>query len=74
MVFIYPPFYSFAPFFTIQPNVTTRSKQLELWANIICSYCEDKRLFALDISDASKSELWRNNDIDRKLNSDGLKR
>ena len=34
----YPEFYNFPPFFTIQPVLATREKQLALWRELILNY------------------------------------
>jgi ESCRT-II complex subunit VPS25 len=66
MEFNFPWQYSFPPFFTLQPNEDTRKKQLDAWCDLVLSYCKQKRLFQLDVSENQSSELFNNRKLDRK--------
>lgn len=48
-----PDYFDFPPFFTIQPNLTTRHQQIKLWCDLILSYV--KVLSSLSSSSASSS-------------------
>ena len=37
--YVFPQFYQYAPYFTVQPVAETFSKQKELWSSLILSYC-----------------------------------
>eukprot|EP01111_Echinosteliopsis_oligospora_P014516 TRINITY_DN5483_c0_g1_i1.p1 TRINITY_DN5483_c0_g1~~TRINITY_DN5483_c0_g1_i1.p1 ORF type:complete len:191 (-),score=40.56 TRINITY_DN5483_c0_g1_i1:62-634(-) len=63
--FSFPSFYNFPPFYTLQPVNTTRSKQLELWSDLIVRYMSHHRQFELDLS--SSHCLFDNSSINRKL-------
>tara|TARA_B110000305_G_C19111181_1_gene479827 strand:- start:1 stop:720 length:720 start_codon:yes stop_codon:yes gene_type:complete len=64
MPFLFPLHYSFPPFFTLQPNETTHSKQLALWRDLILKYHTENKIKTLILHDCP---LWRNNDISRQL-------
>lgn len=64
-----PEFYSFPPFFTIQPNVTTREKQMGLWRELILSYHTGLKIKTLVVHDCP---LWKNDDIGRELSQDSI--
>ncbi|KAI1263205.1 ESCRT-II complex, vps25 subunit [Xylariaceae sp. FL1019] len=49
-IFEYPREYSFPPFFTRQPNLSTRHAQHVKWASLILSYCAFHRIFRLSLS------------------------
>ena len=66
-----PPFYGFKPFFTLQPVAATREKQLKLWRDLIVDYHRSMRRYRM--ADPTKFELFRNQDIDRQLNLEGIK-
>ncbi|KAI0155308.1 ESCRT-II complex, vps25 subunit [Xylariaceae sp. FL1272] len=53
--FEYPREYSFPPFFTRQPNLSTRHAQHVKWASLILSYCAFHRIFRLSLSPSSLS-------------------
>jgi len=72
--FVFPPHYSFPPFFTLQPNTTTLSRQLALWSSLIRSYCAHNRLFRLSLSTAVGSPPFRNATIDRQLDILSIRR
>lgn len=64
--FTFPPFAGFPPFYTLQPNLTTRARQLELWSSLILSYCAYHRLFKLSLS-SPPPDLFNNAGIKRSL-------
>lgn len=64
--FSFPAYTSFPPFYTLQPNLTTRARQLELWSSFITSYCTHFRLFRLDLS-SLPADLFSNPTIHRSL-------
>lgn len=65
----YPEFYSFPPFFTIQPVLATREKQLALWRDLIVRYHTQYKLKTLVVHECP---LWRNDSIGRKLDTRGI--
>jgi len=65
----YPEFYSFPPFFTIQPVAATREKQLSLWRDLILKYHTSKRISILVVHECP---LWENTEISRTLSKDDL--
>lgn len=70
--FEWPWQYNFPPFFTIQPNLDTRSKQIEAWKNLLLSYYKHHKLYRLDITEAQADVLFCNSSINRKLNLEGI--
>ncbi|KFD68200.1 hypothetical protein M514_06173 [Trichuris suis] len=70
--FTWPWQYSFPPFFTLQPNVETRRRQLEAWASLVLKYAEEKKISQLVVLDAQQCELFHNVKLNRKLNLDGI--
>lgn len=67
--FTYPEFYSFPPFFTIQPVEATRQKQLALWRELILGYHTQHKLKTLVVHECP---LWKNEAIGRKLPPEGV--
>lgn len=65
----YPEFYSFPPFFTIQPVLTTREKQMGLWRELILSYHTQQKIKVMRVHDCP---LWKNADIGRELSPDDI--
>ncbi|KAF2733200.1 ESCRT-II complex, vps25 subunit [Polyplosphaeria fusca] len=65
--FVFPPQYSFPPFFTLQPVLSTRHSQLTSWSILIQSYCRFHRLFALTLIDALSTPLFSNAALSRRL-------
>jgi len=47
--FVFPPFYSFPPFFTRQPVESTYAKQRSLWLDLIRSFCQHHSLPTLNL-------------------------
>ncbi|KRY16356.1 Vacuolar protein-sorting-associated protein 25 [Trichinella patagoniensis] len=70
--FRWPWQYEFPPFFTLQPNLQTRERQLEAWASLVLNYFQANCLHCLDVVDAQQSELFYNTKIDRKLSLEGI--
>ncbi|KAH3706615.1 vacuolar protein-sorting-associated protein 25-like [Dreissena polymorpha] len=63
--------FNFPPFFTIQPNIDTRKKQLEAWCEYVLEHQKNKNSHSLDINEAH-SAIFTNKDINRKLPMDGV--
>ena len=74
MTFIFPAIHSFPPFYTLQPNTTTREAQLRHWSKLIQSYCRHYRLFKLSISDQLDSELFSHRTLRKSLNAADVRR
>lgn len=72
--FVWPWQYSFPPFFTIQPNTDTRTKQIEDWCDLLLNYFKFHLLHKLDVMDAQTIPLFQNHAINRKLSLNGIKR
>ncbi|GAM83574.1 hypothetical protein ANO11243_015620 [Dothideomycetidae sp. 11243] len=72
--FAFPPHHSFPPFFTLQPNITTQTRQLALWSSLIQSYCAHNRSFRLSLTDAMESPLFHNNQVSRRLDQRSAQR
>jgi len=64
--FTYPAHYSFPPFYTLQPNLTTRASQLTSWTTLILSYCAHHHIYRLNPS----SSIFTNSTLNRRLNPD----
>lgn len=61
------------PFFRIQPNLSSREKQLEAWARLIIDYCQFHNIHSLDLNEVAKSEVFNNTRINRSLNEAGIR-
>uniref|UniRef100_A0A671LY48 Vacuolar protein-sorting-associated protein 25 n=1 Tax=Sinocyclocheilus anshuiensis TaxID=1608454 RepID=A0A671LY48_9TELE len=72
MSFEWPWQYNFPPFFTLQPNVDTRQKQLAAWCSLVLSFCRQSKLFTLDVLEAQESAVFNNNRIHRKLSVEAI--
>uniref|UniRef100_A0A0N5BW49 Vacuolar protein-sorting-associated protein 25 n=1 Tax=Strongyloides papillosus TaxID=174720 RepID=A0A0N5BW49_STREA len=71
--FNFPWHYDFPPFYTIQPNSTTKEKQLEAWGRLVIDFCHHLSLYTVDLNELSCSELFCNQKLNRRLNLDGIK-
>ncbi|CAI5658318.1 unnamed protein product [Oreochromis niloticus] len=72
MSFEWPWQYNFPPFFTLQPNVDTRQKQLAAWCSLALSYCRHHKLYTLDVMEAQESPMFNNKKIERKLSMEAI--
>ncbi|ODM95053.1 Vacuolar protein-sorting-associated protein 25 [Orchesella cincta] len=59
-------FYNFPPFFTLQPNPSTRSRQFEMWTKLLQSHCANANQFIL----TRNEPLFTNNEISRDLSEE----
>lgn len=66
----YPEFYSFPPFFTIQPVEATKEKQLSLWNELIIQYYTIQKLNKILI--VHECPLWYNKKIQRRLSKESI--
>lgn len=65
--FTFPPTYNFPPFFTPQPNTSTRQSQLEKWSSLIQSWCRHHRQFRLSLIEAVETPLFHNAVLRKRL-------
>lgn len=65
--FPFPPTYNFPPFFTPQPNTTTRQSQLEKWSSLIQSWCRHHRQYRLSLIEAVETPLFHNTALRKRL-------
>ncbi|XP_051925921.1 vacuolar protein-sorting-associated protein 25 isoform X2 [Hippocampus zosterae] len=72
MSFEWPWQYNFPPFFTLQPNVDTRQKQLAAWCSLALTYCRHQKLYTLDVMEAQESPVFNNRKIKRKLSMEAI--
>ena len=70
-IFIPPVFYNFKPFFTLQPVLETREKQLKLWRELIVSYQVHHKISV--IPDPYTFALFKNEELGRELPREGIK-
>ena len=67
--FQFPEFYNFPPFFTIQPVLATREKQLALWRELLLNYHTHHKIQTLKVYDCP---LWKNDKISRQLSPEEI--
>lgn len=67
--FEFPEFYAFPPFFTVQPVLATREKQMALWRELILRYHTNFKIKTLVVHDCP---LWKNSEIGRELSPEGI--
>ncbi|XP_023612667.1 vacuolar protein-sorting-associated protein 25 isoform X2 [Myotis lucifugus] len=67
MSFEWPWQYRFPPFFTLQPNVDTRQKQLAAWCSLVLSFCRLHKQASMTVMEAQESPLFNNVKLQRKL-------
>ncbi|KAF4768744.1 hypothetical protein HAV15_002914 [Penicillium sp. str.  len=65
--FPFPPTYNFPPFFTPQPNTTTRQSQLEKWSSLIQSWCRYHHQYRLPLIEAVETPLFHNTALRKRL-------
>eukprot|EP00043_Microstomoeca_roanoka_P001048 m.30621 g.30621 ORF g.30621 m.30621 type:complete len:181 (-) comp10625_c0_seq1:167-709(-) len=70
--FQWPWQYNFPPFFTLQPNDETRTKQLEGWKQLVVAFTKQHKLNRLVLSECASMELFHNKQLNRTLSSDGI--
>ncbi|CAM9345686.1 unnamed protein product [Ascophyllum nodosum] len=63
-----PAFYTFPPFFTLQPVLATREKQIRLWCDMVLRWHHSRKEYAFAWKDWP---LWENASIGRKLGEEG---
>lgn len=64
--FKYPPHHAFPPFYTLQPNHTTRASQLASWSSLLTAYCAHHTLYRL----TPTASIFTNTRLSRTLAPD----
>ncbi|VDN95115.1 unnamed protein product [Brugia pahangi] len=59
--------------FSLQTTLITREKQLEAWSRLVVDYCQFHKIYTVDLTDISNSELFVNSALNRKLSLDGVR-
>ncbi|CAK9289966.1 unnamed protein product [Gordionus sp. m RMFG-2023] len=78
-----PWLYEFPPYYTIQLNQNTRTKQLDSWVQFVLSYCKHFKCFELNPKHEPSSHfinleydnkiiLFKNHTINRNLSEEGI--
>lgn len=70
--FTFPWQYDFPPFFTIQPNLTSRKAQMDAWASLIMAWCCHEKRHTLQLKQAISEPLFNNKKIGRQLTLQSL--
>jgi ESCRT-II complex subunit VPS25 len=70
--FSFPTYTTFPPFYTLQPNLTTRARQLTLWSQLILAYAAHNRLYRLSLSSPPPT-LFANPAIHRALSEPDIR-
>ncbi|EDO45855.1 predicted protein [Nematostella vectensis] len=70
--FEWPWQYTFPPFFTLQPNLDTRRKQLDAWCDLVLTYYKQRKAYSMDVTEAQTCDLFYNKSIERKLSLEGI--
>ncbi|KAI8819178.1 ESCRT-II complex subunit-domain-containing protein [Fimicolochytrium jonesii] len=76
--YIFPSIHDFPPFYTIQPTISTRTKQLQLWCEILLQYCAATRTSELLVAPAAMNQdpmtqaVFANERIRRRLNREAI--
>ncbi|KAK7754455.1 hypothetical protein SLS62_003475 [Diatrype stigma] len=65
--FEFPREYHFPPFFTRQPNATTRRSQLEKWSALIQGWARSRRQFRVSVAKDGETALFYNRALGRRL-------
>lgn len=64
--------YNFPPFFTLQPHIETRAKQLTTWKSLVLEYFKASKLCTLDVREANELPLFNNSSINRCIDQNAL--
>ena len=66
--FEWPALYNYPPFYTLQTNLDTRSKQIDAWCSLILNYFKHNKLYVLDLTEAlASSSIFVNSQLKRVL-------
>lgn len=64
--YIFPKFWYYPPYFTVQPIAETFEKQKRLWSRLILDWCKSTRTFLIDVHD-DRVRVFSNKEIERHL-------
>ncbi|PRW58242.1 Vacuolar sorting-associated 25 [Chlorella sorokiniana] len=65
--FVFPIFYSYPPYYTLQPVKETQQKQRLLWRDLILRYCRHHRIHVVPAGETDDFPLFHNAGINRRL-------
>lgn len=61
-----PDFYNLPPFFTLQPNLASRAKQLAMWTDILVRTSEQSKKYEISLADP----IFENKSIQRRVSQE----
>uniref|UniRef100_A0A061RHC1 ESCRT-II complex subunit VPS25 n=1 Tax=Tetraselmis sp. GSL018 TaxID=582737 RepID=A0A061RHC1_9CHLO len=67
-----PFFWNYPPYFTLQPVKDSREKQINLWHDLILSYCKHQKIYVISGNATDRFPLFTNTSINRSLNQDAI--
>lgn len=70
--FEWPWQYNFPPFFTIQPNLETRKAQMAAWRTLFLNYCNDKKIYSIEVKQIINEPIFKNQSINRQLSNEAI--
>ncbi|KAG9396154.1 ESCRT-II complex vps25 subunit [Carpediemonas membranifera] len=70
MSFSFPSYHNLPPFYTLQPNLETQTKQLEMWGSLVQSYCRFNKITHFPVGDMLSNDLFHNKSISRQVTID----
>eukprot|EP00457_Paulinella_chromatophora_P012918 gb/GEZN01013171.1/.p1 GENE.gb/GEZN01013171.1/~~gb/GEZN01013171.1/.p1 ORF type:complete len:186 (+),score=28.55 gb/GEZN01013171.1/:127-684(+) len=68
--FTFPEFYSFPPFWTLQPVLATRAKQADMWVQFVINYTKHHKKSEINLHEDLKTPLFSNPELKRTLSLD----
>ncbi|WVR04781.1 hypothetical protein IAU60_001793 [Kwoniella sp. DSM 27419] len=71
--FEFPAIWSFPPFFTLQPNPSTLTHQLEMWRSLVLRWAKHDRIFEVSV-DGELGAVFENKGIKRRLLPPSMKK
>lgn len=71
--FSFPSHHAYPPLYTLQPTLHTRTRQLQLWRDLLLSYCEHHRIYRLVLISAAQWPLFNNTHISKRISLKDLK-
>ena len=67
MEYKFPEYYNYPFMYTLQKNQDIKDKQLKMWTDIICGYCQHSKIYQVGISELYNSKICINTQIDRRI-------
>lgn len=67
-----PAYHAWPQLYTIQKNVDTKDRQMQMWKNLILDFAKSQKKYSLTFNELFNSPICHNQSINRRLKLESI--